>query len=576
MKGRESMEGRGTVKIKKAAAVFLAVMAALTFLSRALDSVTVTKVEIGYGKQGVVPYLIQGEGELTASRMIYVSLPEGMQVDELVKKPGQNVKAGETVLRLQMEGLKEEWESLELEMRQARISLEQQRLSVAPVPRVTEETLALQQVAAAQRALAIGSQELEDAREEHAFATADLEHEYVQKKNRTREEVKEDNRKAMKSARRAHEAAELAREAAVRKAEREVEDKRKKLERLEAKDGSDGGTEASEEELDRAKVELERAEEDLNDIRQEQDLEVEEARAKMYAAEEAYEDVDYSEEEAKEELRKAYEDAVKAEDHKLLEAEKKIRDLNESLYQAMEKLENARVSDAGVLAEEAAQKEIWNLKQESIKLDMEQIEKKQKKIEDLIAAQGQISAFADGIVAETGLEAGEQIQPGDQLKVAVGGLSFTAKVDKETAGLLRQGTKMKVKLTGQSKEVETEVESVDQMPEDGTAQIMAVLPEGKGTLGGNAHFTVNMESEAYSCVIPIEALREDNAGYYCLAAEPVKTILGEEMQAVRINVEILEKSTRAAAVSGPIGTETKLVTESDKAVSEGDRVRVVE
>lgn len=564
------------MKMKKAAAVFLAVMAALTFLSRALDSVTVTKVEIGYGKQGIVPYLIQGEGELTASRMVYVSLPDGMQVDELVKKPGQNVKAGETVLRLQMEGLKEERDRLELEMRQAVLSLEQERLSAVPVPRVTEETLALQQVAAAQRALDIGSQELEDAREQHASATADLEHDYVQKKNRTREEVKEDNRKAMKSARRAHEAAELARDAAVRKAEREVEDKRKKLERLEAKDGADGGAKASEEELERAEVELERAEEDLEDIREEQELEVEEAKARMYAAEEAYEDVDYGEEEAKEELRNAYEDAVKAEDDKLLEAEKMIRDLNESLYQAMEKLENARVSEAGVLAGEAAQKEISKLKQESMKLDMEQMEKKQKKIEELIAAQGQISACADGIVAETGLEAGAQIQAGDQLKLAVGGLSFTAKVDKETAGLLRQGMKMKVKLTGQSKEVETEVESVDQMTEDGTAQITAVLPEGKGTLGGNAQFSVNMESEAYSCVIPIEALREDNTGYYCLAAQPVKTILGEEMQAVRINVEILEKSTRAAAVSGPIGTETKLITESDKAVSEGDRVRVVE
>lgn len=570
------MEKRETVKLKKAAAVFLAVMAVLTFLSRALDSVTVTKVEIGYGKQGVVPYLIQGDGELTASRMVYVSLPVGMHVDEIVKKPGQNVKAGETVLRLQMEGLKEARDSLELELRQAVLSLEKERLSAEPVPRVTEETLALQQVAAIQRVLAIENQELEDAREEHTSATADLEHDYAQKKNRTGEEVKEDNRKAMNSARRAYEAAELDRDSAVRKAEREVEDKRKKLERLEAKDDSDDGEETSEEELERAKLELERAEEDLDDICDEQELKVEEARERMYAAEEAYENADYDEEEAKEALRKAYEDAVKAEDDKLLEAEKKLRDLNESLYQAMEKLENARVSDAGVLAGEKVQKEILNLKQESMKLDMEQIEKRQKKIEDLIAAQGQISASADGIVAETGLEAGEQIQAGEQLKVVVGGLSFTAKVDRETAGLLKQGTKLKVKLTGQAKEVETEVDSVNQIPEDGTAQITAILPEGKGTLGGNAQFTVNMESEVYSCVIPIEALREDNAGYYCLAAEPVKTILGEELQAVRIHVEILEKSTRAAAVSGPIGTETKLITESDKAVSEGDRVRVVE
>ena len=50
-----------------------------------------------------------------------------------------------------------------------------------------------------------------------------------------------------------------------------------------------------------------------------------------------------------------------------------------------------------------------------------------------------------------------------------------------------------------------------------------------------------MESGAYPCVIPIEALREDNKGYYCLAAEPEKTILGDEQKAVRIQVDVLEK-----------------------------------
>ena len=55
-----------------------------------------------------------------------------------------------------------------------------------------------------------------------------------------------------------------------------MEDKQKKLERLEEQG-------ASEEELERADLELDRAGEDLEDIRDEEDLKVEEARAKMYA-----------------------------------------------------------------------------------------------------------------------------------------------------------------------------------------------------------------------------------------------------------------------------------------------------
>ena len=80
---------------------------------------------------------------------------------------------------------------------------------------------------------------------------------------------------------------------------------------------------------------------------------------------------------------------MKAEDAKVEEARRKIQDLEEGLYQSMEKLENARVSDAGTVAGEAAQREISRLRQESMKLDMEQIKRKLEKIEELIADKGQ-------------------------------------------------------------------------------------------------------------------------------------------------------------------------------------------
>lgn len=559
------------MNVKKAAAVFLAFMAALTFLSRALDSFTVIRVKTGYGKQDVVLYTIQGEGELTAGKTVYISLPENMQVEEIAASPGQSVKAGDTVLTLQMEGLEEERDALSLEYKKAELALKQEQMSLAPVPQVTEETLALQQLAAAQRALELGNQDLTEAKEEHEKASIELEHDYVQKKNRTREQVKEDNRKAMKSARRSYESAQKSRDSAVRKAEREVEDKQKKLDRLEEQGASD-------EELERAELELERAGEDLEDIQEEEDLKVEEARAKMYAAEEDYEDVDYGERENQEDLRREYEDALEAEDEKLKEAGRKVQDLKESLYQAMEKVENARVSDAGTAAGEAAAREMSVLKQESMKLDMEEIQKKQRKIEEFIDSKGQIKAPVDGVVVDTGLQAGDRIQDGRQLRLAVGGLEMKAQIDRETAGagLLKKGAMMQVKLAGQSKNVETEVEDLNHLAEDGKIQVTAGMPEGQGRLGDLVSFTANIESGIYPCVIPIEALREDNEGYYCLAAEPEKTILGEELKAVRIQVDVLEKSSSAAAVSGPVTKEMKLITESGKPVSEGDRVRVVE
>mgnify|MGYP000128680366 CR=1 FL=1 len=76
---------------------------------------------------------------------------------------------------------------------------------------------------------------------------------------------------------------------------------------------------------------------------------------------------------------------------------------------------------------------------------------------------------------------GDRIQDGRQLRLAVGGLEMKAQIDKETAGagLLKKGVMMQVKMVGQSKNVETEVESVDQMAEDGKIQVTAWIQEGE-------------------------------------------------------------------------------------------------
>lgn len=558
------------VDMKKIVGIVLAVMAALTFLSRALDSVTVARVVAGYPKQGVVAYSLTGEGTFAADRLDYVSLLEGMFVDQIYKEPGQEVKAGDVILSLQMERLFEERDNLAVQLQKAELALEEEKLSSQPVPRITEETLALQQLEAEARAVELGRQDLEEAQVRHSKKMDELKTEYTRKKGRSKEEAKEEARQAMKSARRSHEAAQTARDFAVKKAEREVADKEKKLARLEEAEDT------SEDDLERARLDLERAEEDLDNVKSEQDILVEEARERLYAAEEDFEDGDYDSETARENLRKEYEAALEAEDEKLKAAQRTLQGLEESQYQASQKLENARISDAGVLTEQQLRKEASALRQKSGELDIQEIRRKQARIEAYIEAQGQVAAPGDGFMAELELKAGDLIGAGTQIKLARGSLRFRAQMDKEEAQLLKQGDKMLVKPAGEQQSQEALVQSVGQLSEEGKADVAAVMPEGKGSLGGTASYTVYMESGAYNCVIPIEALREDNSGFYCLVAEAGKTILGEEMRAVRVNLEVLEKSSISAAVSGPITSETKLIVSSSKAVGEGDRVRLVE
>ena len=548
---------------------FLIVMVIFTFLSRALDSVTIARVQTGYGKQGSVSYRITGEGTFEADRLSYRPLPEGMRVDTILARPGDVVQAGDTILTLQMEPLQEKREELAVALRQAELALEQERLSGREIPRVTQEMLALQQMEVDQRALELGRQDLADAQEDYDQNVDALRLEYDRLADRSEDEIRQDARNALKSARRVYDAAKLDRDSAVKRAEREVREKQKKLDRLNAQE------DPSEEALADAEEALAVAEEDLELVKEEQDILVEEAKASLRSAEEDYDDRSYDTLKAQEDCKKAYEDGVKAEDEKLALAQRKVLELEEALRQSGQNLENARITDAGTRSEEEKTREISRLRQESMELDLEQKRRSLAKVEELISREGAVTAVSRAVVAGLDLQEGGLIGAADQIRLAEGRMLFRAQVDKEEAALLAQGQRMSLKRTGEAKELNAVVESVDRLSEDGKCTVSASLAEGEGWLGETCSFTVVLQSGVYPMVIPIEALREDTIGYFCLAVQPEKTILGEELTAVRVNVEVLEKSSTSAAVSGAVTSVTPLVLSSNKSVSPGDRVRGV-
>ena len=548
---------------------FLIVMVIFTFLSRALDSVTIARVQTGYGKQGSVSYRITGEGTFEADRLSYRPLPEGMRVDTILARPGDVVQAGDTILTLQMEPLQEKREELAVALRQAELALEQERLSGREIPRVTQEMLALQQMEVDQRALELGRQDLADAQEEYDQNVDALRLEYDRLADRSEDEIRQDARNALKSARRVYDAAKLDRDSAVKRAEREVREKQKKLDRLNAQE------DPSEEAVADAEEALAAAEEDLELVKEEQDILVEEAKASLRSAEEDYDDRSYDTLKAQEDCKKAYEDGVKAEDEKLALAQRKVLELEEALRQSGQNLENARITDAGTRSEEEKTREISRLRQESMELDLVQKRRSLAKVEELISREGAVTAVSRAVVAGLDLQEGGLLGAADQIRLAEGRMLFRAQVDKEEAALLAQGQRMSLKRTGEAKELNAVVESVDRLSEDGKCTVSASLAEGEGWLGETCSFTVVLQSGVYPMVIPIEALREDTIGYFCLAVQPEKTILGEELTAVRVNVEVLEKSSTSAAVSGAVTSVTPLVLSSNKSVSPGDRVRGV-
>ena len=128
-----------------------------------------------------------------------------------------------------------------------------------------------------------------------------------------------------------------------------------------------------------------------------------------------------------------------------------------------------------------------------MELDLQAIEKKLEKIDRLAGQNGQILASSDGIMVDSGLNDGDSIPEGKQIKMACGSLKLKAQIDKEDSKLIKPGLKMKVKNPGEQVGIEAKIETVNQMSEEDKAEITAVMPEGQGVLGGSASFSIRME-----------------------------------------------------------------------------------
>ena len=95
--------------------------------------------------------------------------------------------------------------------------------------------------------------------------------------------------------------------------------------------------------------------------------------------------------------------------------------------------------------------------------------------------------------------------------------------------------------------------------------------------GMTGDYAVNKDSDIrYDWILPMEAVREDQKGVYCLVARKKSTILGEEYVAERLNLTKKAKDVEQMAVEGAFTNETKIIKGSNKEIDEGDRFRVEE
>ncbi len=101
----------------RALAAFFALMLALTLVSRAADGITVARVSTDRPKTGILTQRVTVSGSIQPLGDLPLTLPGGITVSSILAKEGQRVKAGDTLLELDLDDLARQRTALEEKLR---------------------------------------------------------------------------------------------------------------------------------------------------------------------------------------------------------------------------------------------------------------------------------------------------------------------------------------------------------------------------------------------------------------------------------------------------------------------------
>ena len=164
----------------------------------------------------------------------------------------------------------------------------------------------------------------------------------------------------------------------------------------------------------------------------------------------------------------------------------------------------------------------------------------------------------------------------EQLVLVVGNVEVCGVIPDDKIATVAAGDEIQVTIQGETKAKTLEIERVGQN-EEGKYVWYAPLPEVSYRVGTGVTYRYSRKSEnSYERLLPLSALRESAGNSYILTAEIKQGILGESYTAVKVNVTVLEKDDHLVAVETNLSKDAKIITESNKYVKEGDRVRLSE
>lgn len=570
-------------KLISALAGFLVIMLAFTLLSRAADSMGIPRVSTVRPGKMVIAHSVSAQGKVVQNREQAVHTEPNQLVKTIYVNEGQQVDKGDLLFELDMEELKEQILAAkqDLQMKKLQVGDSSSAAAVNAGKKSGDQVRAAQDyqdavneansqvetarknLEAAKKALNAfgsgkessgGSNSVEKTLEDTVKQKQSAYQEAVKEREDIERQIEEEIQKVQNSAQKAAQTEGAEPESGLPARDAQAADTSgnegqsaldKQLSETEIRNKYQPALDAAVKKEEEAKKEWEEAKTALKEYQ-------------SSSAEQAKSSAKASKEELKQrvkEAQQAYDQAVIAGGNSVKSAARAVEDANEP---------QPSDSSAQVGEIEIAQKEM-----------------ELKKLQELADKQGQILSPVKGIVTKVSITTGDRTPDGTCVLLADTSLGskFIAQISSDQEKYIARNDPVTLKPNGNGKTVEgLTVDSV-RTNEEGKdlLDVTVQLPSDVLEIGTGAVMEAVRKSDPYNCCVPLSALYVDGNQYYVLVTEETSTVLGTELKARRVNVNILDKNTENAALEeGSITTDQNVIVGSDRNLEADARVRLDE
>ena len=529
-----AVTGKSGIFWLKGLAGLLAVMLVFTIASRVGASITASQVTASAPSSGKIEHTVMASGTVEAGGEKAIVTEEGILVAQVNVHTGESIGEGETLFALDMDSLEDQIYELQNQIK--KLQLENDSLKK-------------------NKAQADAKQQLELKRAQEDYE------ETIAKNTVSDGKANEALQKAADAKSQAEKELNSAKDA-LAQAEKELNAVKEELQNV--KDAA-----AAEQSKDTADQPKDAADSDASGKNEQDNTTNSTITQKLQQLEEAVQEKQntYDTIQAKVTEKQAALDSASV----ALEEKQEQLESSTSTAEDAKKAAERAVEDAGLSAD-------IDHTQEINAISLEQYQKQLEKLKTLKQQNGEITAPSSGIITKVCVETGQKTT--DTAAVVMSdeqsGLFFTTTTDSKNREYLSVGDNATI--TGVGKETsDCSIVSLE-TSEDGSSIKVSIAMQGDDFLPGeSAQMTATRKSESYDYLVPVTAVWQENNKAYVLLLETENTVLGEQYIARKAEVQILDKNSSYAAVSGnSLSADCQIITDSDRTVGNGDVVRMTE